>query len=139
MKIQFKQLVFVTAFATAITANAQSPEPSSGTVPVVPDPNPAIMPSGGTNAPSSQAPATQQAPAAQQAPATQQDRAQGNRQSDAVKRSDPIRACADLPEGEVAACLEREDAAKTRAKGAANGKTSSNGTKASSGDAAIRK
>src|SRR5437660_9679468 len=106
MKIQFKQLVFVTAFATAITANAQSSEPSSGTVPVVPDPNPAIMPSGGTNAPSSQGPATQQAPA------TQQNRAQGNRQSDAVKRSDPIRACADLPEGEVAACLEREDAAK---------------------------
>jgi len=133
MKIQFKQLVFVTAFATAITANAQSSEPSSGTVPVVPDPNPAIMPSGGTNAPSSQGPATQQAPA------TQQNRAQGNRQSDAVKRSDPIRACADLPEGEVAACLEREDAAKTPAKGAANGNTSSNGTKAASGDAAIRK
>jgi len=152
MTAQSKLLVFVTAFGTAIAAGAQSAEPSGATVPVIPDPNPAIMPSGNATPTGTQpsgnaaapatnaaapatnaaAPATNAAAPATQpsrtagAPASQQDRVPANRQDDAV------RACSDVPAADVEGCIARENARKQnvdtsagRTKDASKGSTSS--------------
>jgi hypothetical protein len=126
MKFHLKQLVFVTAFGTAIAAGAQSPEPSGTTgttVPVIPDPNPAIMPSGGASTPANpggaSAPMT---PGGASTPATQQDRVPTNRESD------PIKACANVAAGDVDACIARESA-KSGGNGTSKGSTSSSGKK----------
>jgi hypothetical protein len=146
MTAQCKLLVFVTAFGTAIAAGAQSAEPSGAAVPVIPDPNPAIMPSGNATPAGTQpsgnatAPATQSsgnaaAPATQPsrnagASASQQDRVPANRQDDAV------RACSDVPAADVEACIARENARKqnvgtsaSRTKDASKGSASSGGGK----------
>jgi hypothetical protein len=113
MKTHISQIIFVTAFGAAIAASAQSPE--GGTAPVVPDPNPAIMPSGGDNA-------RPQAPPQQDGiPTTQRDKVEANGQAA------PARACADLPEADVDACFAREDAAKTSGDAASKASTSSSG------------
>ena len=152
MTAQSKLLVFVTAFGTAIAAGAQSAEPSGAAVPVIPDPNPAIMPSGNATPTGTQpsgnaaapatnaaapatnaaAPATNAAAPATQpsrtagAPASQQDRVPANRQDDAV------RACSDVPAADVEGCIARENARKQnvdtsagRTKDASKGSTSS--------------
>jgi len=113
MKTHISQIVFVTAFGAAIAAAAQSPE--GGTVPVVPDPNPAIMPSGG-DAARPQAP-----PQQDRIPATQRDKVEASGQAA------PARACADLPEADVNACFAREDAAKTSGDATSKTSTSSSG------------
>jgi hypothetical protein len=149
MTAQSKLLVFVTAFGTAIAAGAQSAEPSGAAVPVIPDPNPAIMPSGNATPTGTQpsgnaaapatnaaAPATNAATPATQpsrnagAPATQQDRVPANRQDDAV------RACSDVPAADVEGCIARENARKqnvgtsaSRTKDASKGSASSGGGK----------
>jgi len=152
MTAQSKLLVFVTAFGTAIAAGAQSAEPAGAAVPVIPDPNPAIMPSGNATPTGTQpsgnaaapatnaaapatnaaAPATNAAAPATQpsrtagAPASQQDRVPANRQDDAV------RACSDVPAADVEGCIARENARKQnvdtsagRTKDASKGSTSS--------------
>jgi hypothetical protein len=152
MTAQSKLLVFVTAFGTAIAAAAQGAEPSGAAVPVIPDPNPAIMPSGNATPPATQpsgnatAPATQSsgnaaAPATQSAQpsrnagapaaaASQQNRVPANRQDDAV------RACSDVPAADVEACIARENARKqnvgtsaSRTQDASKGSTSLGGGK----------
>ena len=105
MKTHLSQIVFVTAFGAAIAAGAQTPD--GGTVPVVPDPNPAIMPSGGDLA-------RPQAP-------PQRDKVEASGQAA------PARACADLPEADVDACFAREDAAKTSGDATSKTSTSSSG------------
>ena len=131
MMAQSKLFVFVMTFGTAIAAGAQSAEPSGAAVPVIPDPNPAIMPSGNATPPATQPSGNAAAPAPQPsrnagAPATQQDRVPANRQDDAV------RACSDVPAADVEGCIARENARKqdvgtsaSRAKDASKGSTSS--------------
>jgi len=99
MKTRITQIVIAAAFGAAIVAGAQAPD--GGSVPVVPDPNPAIMPSGGANA------RTQAPPQQDRTAATQRDKVE------AANQGGSARACADLPEADVKACLAREDAAKT--------------------------
>jgi hypothetical protein len=131
MTAQSKLLVFVMAFGMAIAASAQSAEPSGAAVPVIPDPNPAIMPSGNATPPATQASGNAAAPAPQPsrnagASASQQDRVPANRQDDAV------RACSDVPAADVEGCIARENARKqdvgtsaNRTKDASKGSTSS--------------
>lgn len=129
MKTHISQIVFLTAFGAAIAAGAQTPD--GGTVPVVPDPNPAIMPSGGDNA-RPQAP-----PQQDRTPATERDKVEANGQGG------PARSCADLPEADVNACFAREDAAKTsggapsKASTPSSGKTSSDKTSSDAGRGSI--
>lgn len=146
MTAQSKLLVFVTAFGTAIAAAAQGAEPSGAAVPVIPDPNPAIMPSGNAMPAGTQPSGNATAPVIQSsgnaaAPATpssrnagasasQQDRVPANRQDDAV------RACSDVPAADVEACIARENARKqnvgtsaSRTQDASKGSTSLGGGK----------
>ena len=46
MTAHFKLVLLVTAFGAAMGVGAQGAEPSGTVVPVVPDPNPAISPTG---------------------------------------------------------------------------------------------
>lgn len=121
MKNPISQIVFAAAFGAAafgaaIAAGAQTPE--GGTVPVVPDPNPTIMPSvppGGDNA-------RQQAlPPQDRTAAKARDKVEANGQGGHA------RACADLPEADVNGCLARDDAAKTKGEVGSKASTSSNG------------
>jgi len=139
MTAQSKLLVFVTAFGTAIAAGAQSAEPSGAAVPVIPDPNPAIMPSGNATPTGTQpsgnaaapatnaaapatnaaAPATNAAAPATNAatPATQPSRNAGApaTQQDRVpanRQDDAVRACSDVPAADVEGCIARENARK---------------------------
>ena len=119
MTAHYKLLAFLAAFGTAIAASAQSAEPSGAAVPVIPDPNPAIMPSGDAMAPGAQPSGKATAPASQPsrnaaAPATQQDRVPANRESDAV------RACSGVPAADVEACIARENARKQNVGTSAN-------------------
>lgn len=134
MTAHYKLLAFLAAFGTAITAGAQSAEPSGAAVPVIPDPNPAIMPSGDATAPGSQPSGKATAPASQPsrnaaAPATQQDRVPANRENDAV------RACSGVPAADVEACIARENARKQNDTASTSSKSkgtpSSNGGKSS--------
>ncbi len=131
-------LVFVTAFGSAIAAGAQSAEPSGAVVPVIPDPNPAIAPSGNATPAATQPSGIAAAPASQPsrnadapaAAASQQDRVPANRQGDA------LRACSDVPAADVEACIARENARKqnvgtsaSHTKDASKGTTSLGGGK----------
>ena len=145
MKAEFKLLVFGAAFAGAI-ASAQSPEPSGAAVPVIPDPNPAIMPSGnatpGGNTEGSATPSSKAAaPAAQPtgnsaAPPAQQARVPANRENDVIK------ACSDVPAADVEACIARENARRQSGTPSAGhtsgskskGSTASNGGPSSTSD-----
>ena len=132
MKAQFKLLVFGAAFGAAIAANAQGAEPSGAAPPVIPDPNPVIMPSGNA-APSGDAAAQAAKPTGNAiASPSRQDRAPANRQNDV------IRACSEVPAADVESCIARENARKQsgtpstgHTTGKSKGSTSSDGAPSS--------
>src|SRR4030095_363886 len=108
MKAQFKLLVFGAPFGAAIAASAQSAEPSGAAPPVIPDPNPAIMPSGNAARSESAAPSgNAAAPAAKPAgnataSPSRQDRGAARRHNAVIK------ACSDVPAADVEACIARK-------------------------------